>query len=124
EHEPGDLAADLGDDRRVGVPAQVITDPALPNFRPVLAADLLVDGDDVADVHLVERADADLGRGLSHVSRVGGRTAYFVIPVTSRHSIASPGPAQSPPPAARARGRGSCCAPGGRTRNGRSRARG
>ena len=82
--KPTTLPSGLGDEGGVGVPPQVITDPALPNFRPVAAADLLVDGDDVADVQLVERADGDPGRGLSH-SLAGTFERSRRAPCDARH---------------------------------------
>jgi len=62
EHEANHLAAaGLGDEVASGSRPQVVTDPPLHNFRPVAAADLLFDGDDVADVPS-RRADGyDLG---------------------------------------------------------------
>src|SRR5262245_33883336 len=41
EHESDDAPVQLGDHRGLRVPPQVITDAALPNFRPVGAGDLL-----------------------------------------------------------------------------------
>lgn len=55
QHEADDAAVYLGDHRDFRGPPQVITDTALPDFRPVLAADLLVDTDDGADIQLVAR---------------------------------------------------------------------
>ena len=78
---PTTLPSTLGDDRGLGVPPQVITDPALPNFRPVLAADLLVDGDDGGDVQLVERTDADFRGGFGHSRGLGEEGA----PCALRH---------------------------------------
>src|SRR5258706_12992411 len=50
QHEPDDLAADLGHLRRVGVAADVVHHAVFPGLGPVLARDALVDLADRFDV--------------------------------------------------------------------------